>query len=175
MKRVIAFLLSLSFVFCLSGCVSDENSDIDTFLRVFNEKSPSPVAKEDVVGISKDGEISHCFSFGDCLICLNSKEENMKIFSADIISDKEIGSEFESAVRLTLSSLTTLSDADISSFVSRLGSSSDGFSRFREVTHDYTLSFVRFDLGSKFTVSFNSLVEPQTTNIPVTDKEFEIG
>lgn len=173
MKRAITVLSALIFLVSLVGCVGEDLSDVDTFLSAFNEKSPSPVLKEDIIGVSQDGKISHCLRFGDSLISLNCNEETMKIFSADIVTDKKPSDEFESAVRLTVSSLTTLADSDISALMAKLIRFDDGFYRLTETMHDYTFSFIFFDGGGKFTLSFNSLVPTETTSIPVTVKEFE--
>lgn len=172
-KRTILISATVFLLVSLVGCAKPTVTDVDSFISAFNSLSPTQISKSDFCGFSEGGEISHCFMIGDTLVSLNSSEETMKILSADALTEKKPDEEYKNAVRLMLASLTALSDADISDAVSKLVSTSGGFFRTSMQTHDYTLSFVSVDAGSKFTVKFNELVPTQTTKIPVTRHEYE--
>ena len=171
-KRLVLISAAVLLLLSLVGCVSPTVTDVDSFITAFNSLSETQISKSDFCGFSEDGKISHCFMIGDTLVSLNSDEETMKIFSADAVTEKQPDEEYKNAVKLMLSSLTTLSDEDVRDAVSKLVSTSGGFYRTATQTHDYYLSFVSVDAGSKFTVKFNELVPTETTKIPVTRQEY---
>lgn len=173
MKKYILLLPAFVLAFIFSGCVGESLQDIDTFILSYNKVSARPIERADISAFSQDGNINYCFDIGEAFVVLCADENTAKIKYADIVTTENINEEYKSAVTLVLSSLTTLSDIEISSAVSSLVSSSDGYFSTREQVRDYTFAFTSADAGSKFTVSFNSLVPTQTTKTPVTQREFE--
>ncbi len=155
------------------GCSRETVTDIDSFILKFNSLSQQKIEKTDISGFSENGEICHCFMFGETLISLNSKEDTMKIFSADAVTEKVPDDEYKNAVMLMLKSITDIPYSDISDTVNELVTESGGFVRTLSQTHDYTFSFISADAGSKFTVKFNELVPTRTTEIPVTNREYD--
>lgn len=170
-KYVLSLVLLLS-LFSLSACTNSTLRNVDTFISCFNEFSDHQISKSDFYGFSENGVISHCLMVDDILISLDSKEENMEIMSADVLTEKTPDEKYKSVVRLMLKSLTTLSDSDISNITDSLIKTDSDFMRLSDSTYEYSFSFVFLDVGSKFTLSFNRLVPTQTTNIPATEKEF---
>ncbi len=174
LNKLFSLFCTFSLVLVLSACTGEKVTDIDSFLSSFAENSGVQVSKYDVSGFydSDTGTLTHCFIYGETLISLNSYESSMKIFSADAFSEKNIGAEYKNAVKLMLESLTTLSDIEISDAVEKLVKSDGDFSRHNEHIGEYSLSFLKFDAGNKFTVKFDRLIETEETSIPATQREF---
>lgn len=172
-KRIALISAVTLMLIFLGGCADEPLTDIDSFIAAYNEISQSEISKTDFCGFADSGKISHCFMIGDTLISLNTDEESMKIESADAVTEEKPDEEYKNAVRLMLQSLTTLSDNDIYDTVEKMIPTSSGFIRTSTEDHEYSLSFVSVDAGSKFTLGFNRLVPTETTKIPVTQQEFK--
>lgn len=172
-KRFVLISALAILLILFGGCASQTVTDIDSFIAAFNEISPVKVEKSDICGFAENGEIDHCFMLDETLISLNTDEETMKILSADAVTENKPDENYKNTVRLMLMSLTDISDNDIIDIVTKLIPTNGGFIRTSTETHDYTLTFVSVDAGSKFTVRFNELVPTQTTNIPATRHEYE--
>lgn len=166
---VTIFIMLLTFV----GCTGENAVDIDSFLLSFSETSGVQINKSEIDGFYENGKICHCFTFGDILVSLTSDENTMKIISADAVTEKENGDEYKNTVRLILSSLTVLSDDEISGAVSSLISPNGTFSRGTMHLGEYSLSFIELDSGCKFTVKFDRFIAPETTKTPETQCEFD--